>query len=136
MRRKLLLIILGIGVMASAIPVLAHHSVSAEFDTTKTITFTGPVKAIEWGSPHIYTQVEAKDASGKVHLYRVEGGPPNSLFRSGWRKEDLKIGQVVTVTGNPAKSPTSQNVGQARITTADGKTVFSGTPPVRPEAAQ
>jgi len=136
MRRKSLLIILGIGVMASAIPVLAHHSVSAEFDTTKTITFTGPVKAIEWGSPHIYTQVEAKDASGKVHVYRVEGGPPNSLFRSGWRKEDLKIGQVVTVTGNPAKSATSQNVGQARITTADGKTVFSGTPPARPEAAQ
>jgi hypothetical protein len=129
MTRKLLLLILGIGVMVSAMPVFAHHSVSAEFDTTKTITFTGQVKAVEWGNPHIYTQVEAKDPSGKVHLYRVEGGPPNSLYRSGWRKDTLKIGQTVTVTGNPAKSPTSPNVGQARIMTEDGKQVFSGNAP-------
>ena len=126
MTRKLLTIILGVGVLACAVPTFAHHSVSAEFDTTKTITFTGTVKVVEWGNPHIYTQVEAKDATGKVHLYRVEGGPPNSLFRSGWRKDTLKPGQTVTVTGNPAKSPTSPNVGQAKITTADGKQVFSG----------
>ena len=136
MTRKLLLFILAVGVMVSAIPVIAHHSISAEFDTTKTITFTGPVKALECGSPHIYTQVEAKDAAGKVYVYRVEGGPPNALFRSGWRKEDLKVGTVVTVTGNPAKSATSENVGQATIKTADGKTVFSGTAPVRPEATK
>jgi len=107
----------------------AHHAYTAEFDTTKTITFTGQVKTIEWGSPHIYTQVEAKDASGKMHMYRVEGGPPNSLFRQGWRKDTLKIGQTVTVTGNPAKNPASPNVGQARITTEDGKQVFSGQGP-------
>jgi len=129
MTRKLLTIILGAGVLVSAAPVFGHHSVSAEFDTTKTITFTGQVKTIEWGSPHIYTQVEAKDASGKMHIYRVEGGPPNSLFRQGWRKDTLKIGQTVTVTGNPAKNPASPNVGQARITTEDGKQVFSGQGP-------
>jgi hypothetical protein len=129
MTRKLLIIILGIGVMVSAMPLFAHHSVSAEFDTTKTITFTGPVKAVEWGNPHIYTQVEAKDASGKVHIYRVEGGPPNSLYRAGWRSTTLKVGQIVTVTGNPAKNPSSPNVGQAKITTEDGKQVFSGNAP-------
>jgi len=132
MTRKLLVIALGIGVMVSAMPLLAHHSISAEFDTAKTITFTGPVKAIEWGSPHIYTQVEAKDASGKVHVYRVEGQPPNALFRAGWRKDTLKVGQIVTVTGNPAKNPASENVGQAKIMTADGKQVFSGNGPAGP----
>lgn len=129
MTRKLLSMTLGIGLLAAAVPTFAHHSVSAEFDTTKSITFTGPVKSVEWGNPHIYTQVEAKDAAGKVHIYRVEGGPPNSLFRSGWRKDTLKIGQVVTVKGNPAKNPASENVGQATITTQDGKTVFSGNAP-------
>ena len=129
MTRKLLSIIVGLGVLVCAVPTFAHHSVSAEFDTTKTITFTGTVKVVEWGNPHIYTQVEAKDATGKVHLYRVEGGPPNSLFRQGWRKDTLKPGQTVTVTGNPAKAATSPNVGQAKITTADGKPVFSGNAP-------
>lgn len=126
MKRTLLSISLGMGLLAAAVPGFAHHSISAEFDTTKTITFTGPVKAVEWGNPHIYTQVEAKDANGKVHIYRVEGGPPNALYRAGWKADTLKVGQVVTVTGNPAKNPSSENVGQAHIKTADGKEVFSG----------
>ena len=129
MTRKLLGMILGVGVMVSAAPIFAHHSVSAEFDTTKQITFTGTVKVVEWGSPHIYTQIETKDAAGKTRIYRVEGGPPNSLFRAGWRKDTLKPGDTVNVTGNPAKAATSNNVGQARITTADGKAVFSGNGP-------
>ena len=129
MKRKLSSIILGIGVLVCAAPIFAHHSVSAEFDTSKRMTFTGTVKMVEWGNPHIYTQIEAKDDNGKVHVYRVEGGAPNSLFRSGWRKDSMKIGQTVTVTGNPAKNPESPNVGQATITTTDGKTVFSGPAP-------
>ncbi len=50
--------------------------------------------------------VEAPDpATGKTVVFRVEGGPPNSLFRAGWRKDTLKIGEMVTVTGNRAKNP-------------------------------
>ena len=121
---------LGVGVLAAAVPMVAHHSVSAEFDTTKTITFKGPVKEINWGNPHIYTMVEAPDpASGKTVVFRVEGGPPNSLFRNGWRKDTLKIGEVVTVTGNRAKNPASMNVGQATILTEKGVKVYSGNNP-------
>jgi hypothetical protein len=58
-------------------------------------------------------------------VYKVEGGPPNSLYRNGWRKDSLKAGDVVTVNGIRAKSPTSMNIGVATITTADGKRVFA-----------
>jgi hypothetical protein len=127
MARKLLSLLLGVGVLVSAVPVLAHHSVSAEFDTTKTIKFTGKVTGINWGNPHIYTMVEAPDpTTGKTVVFRVEGGPPNSLFRAGWRKDTLKVGETVTVTGNRAKNPESMNVGQATILTDKGVKVFSG----------
>jgi uncharacterized protein DUF6152 len=127
MARKFLSLLLGVGVLVSAVPVVAHHSVSAEFDTTKTIKFTGKVTGINWGNPHIYTLVEAPDpASGKTVVFRVEGGPPNSLFRAGWRKDTLKVGETVTVTGNRAKNPESMNVGQATILTDKGVKVFSG----------
>jgi Family of unknown function (DUF6152) len=127
MARKFLSLLLGVGVLVSAVPVVAHHSVSAEFDTTKTIKFTGKVTGINWGNPHIYTLVEAPDpASGKTVVFRVEGGPPNSLFRAGWRKDTLKVGETVTVTGNRAKNPESMNVGQATILTEKGVKVFSG----------
>jgi hypothetical protein len=102
----------------------AHHSISAEFDTNKPIKFTGKVVKVEWMNPHIYTHVETTGDDGKPVVYKVEGGPPNSLFRQGWRKDTLKQGDVVTVTGIRAKIPTSMNIGVATITTADGKTIF------------
>ncbi len=133
MARKLLGLILGVGVLVSAAPVVAHHSVSAEFDTTKTITFTGKVKEVNWGNPHIYTSVETTDPdTGKATVFRVEGGAPNALFRAGWRKDTLKIGETVKVTGNRAKNPESTNIGQATILSEKGQRVFNG----RNEAAQ
>ena len=114
-------------VLMMATPLLAHHSVSAEFDQSKPVKFTGTVKKVEWMNPHIYTHVEVKEPDGTVVVYRVEGGPPNSLFRSGWRRDSLKAGDVVTVSAIRAKSPTSLNVGVATITTADGKRIFSGS---------
>ena len=127
MARKLLSLILGVGVLVTAAPVVAHHSVSAEFDTTKTITFSGKVKEVNWGNPHIYTIIEAADPdSGKPTTFRVEGGAPNALVRAGWRKDTLKIGETVKVTGNRAKNPESTNIGQATILNEGGKRVFNG----------
>jgi hypothetical protein len=128
MARKLVTLALGIGFLVSAAPIVAHHSVSAEFDTTKTIKFVGKVKEVNWGNPHIYTSVETTDPdTGKPTVFRVEGGAPNALFRNGWRKDTLKIGETVTVTGNRAKNPESPNIGQATILTESGKRVYAGS---------
>ena len=105
----------------------AHHSVAAEFDASKPIEFKGTIKKVDWTNPHIYTSVETKTADGKTLVYRVEGGPPNSLFRQGWRKDSLKVGEEVTVKGIRAKRDDSMNIGQATITTADGRRMFAGT---------
>ena len=107
----------------------AHHSTAAEFDRGKPITFTGTVKKVQWLNPHIYTHVEVKSADGNTIVYRVEGGPPNALYRQGWRMDSLKVGDTITVSGLRAKNDASLHVGQATITTADGKRVFVGTAP-------
>ena len=107
-------VITGLVALALAAPAWAHHSISA-----------GTVTKIEWTNPHIYTHVEVKEPDGKLVEYRVEGGPPNALYRAGWRKDTLKVGETVTVSGLRAKIATSTNIGVATLTTADGKRVFA-----------
>jgi hypothetical protein len=114
----------------------AHHSTAAEFDKQKPITFTGTIKKVDWMNPHIYTHVEVKGADGKAVVYKVEGNPPNALFRQGWRKDSLKIGETVTVSGLRAKNEASMNIGQATITNGQGTHVYSGTAPGAPVAGQ
>jgi hypothetical protein len=111
----------------------AHHSTAAEFDQSKPVTFSGTVQKVMWMNPHIYTHVAVKQPGGETLVYRVEGGPPNTLFRQGWRKDTLKIGDAVTVSGWRAKNAESMNVGQATITVADGRKIFSGQGPALAE---
>jgi hypothetical protein len=93
------------------------------------VTFTGTVQKVMWTNPHIYTHIEVKREGAPSIIYHVEGSSPNSLFRQGWRKESLQVGEVVTVTGQAAKKPDSPNIGQATIVTADGRRIYFGNAP-------
>ena len=124
-RNSLIAIGLSVGLLASAFPLLAHHAISAEFDTTKPIKFEGTVKSVDWMNPHIYVNIEAVE-NGKNVVYSVEGGPPNALFRQGWRPDSLKVGDKVQVSGVRAKKPESNRIGQAQITMPDGRVFARG----------
>jgi hypothetical protein len=124
--RAIALLIAG-GLLLASVTVVAHHSISAEFDTTKRVTFTGTVKKVDWMNPHIYTHVEVKAADGKITVYKVEGGAPNALFRRGIRPDSLKPGTVVTCTNcSRSKSAESMNVNGS-LTLADGRPALAAT---------
>jgi|SRR5579864_2222508 len=89
--------------LLGAMPVLAHHSITSEFDPSREVTVKGVLTKIEWSNPHIYTYVDVKDATGKVETWAFEGNPPGTLHRAGIKKEDWQIGQDVTVTYAAAK---------------------------------
>lgn len=92
--------------LAATVPVLAHHSFSAEFDGRKTFVVKGVLTKVDWTNPHIYLYLDVAGAAGKVQHYAFSSGPPAALRRAGIRKSDFKIGDRVTITGAPAKDGT------------------------------
>jgi hypothetical protein len=115
------LVILG-GMSAAA-----HHSAAAAYDTANKITLKGTVTKVEWKNPHVFYYLDVVDGSGAVANWAVEASTPNQLYRNGWRKDDLKIGDPVTVTGSsPARNGSKKSYG-GTLTLADGRKVFSGS---------
>jgi len=125
MRAKLRVLVAGLGLMVSAAPVLAHHSFEAEYDSKKPLQVQGTVTKMEWTNPHARFYVDVKDETGKVINWNFELGSPNVLVRQGWRRDSLKVGDVVTVEAYLAKD--GSNLANARrVTLADGRKVFAG----------
>src|SRR5690349_18187689 len=65
MTRNIMLFIIA-GLLSAAVPMLAHHSEAAQFDTTKPVKVTGTVKKIEWMNPHVWFYVDVKDDKGNI----------------------------------------------------------------------
>jgi DNA/RNA endonuclease YhcR with UshA esterase domain len=101
--------------LAASLPVLAHHSGAAEFDYNKKLNLTGTVTKVEWTNPHAHFYIDVKDANGNVTNWNLELASPNVLIRNGWKRNSIKEGDTVTVTGVAAKD--NPHIGSASLIT-------------------
>jgi hypothetical protein len=117
-------IVVGLTIVAAliavSIPLMAHHSFAAEFDSSKQVKMTGVVTKIDWTNPHVWFYLDVKDDSGKITNWGFEMGPPHLLQGTGWTRTTMKLGDTVSVVGSAAKN--GSNRANARtVTTPDGK---------------
>jgi len=109
-------------IFAGAVPLLAHHSFAAEFDATKALRLAGSLTKIEWTNPHTYFYIDVKDAGGNVVRWGCEAGSPGALSRRGFKRGDIKLGDMIIVDGYRAKDG-SNLIDARRVTLPDGRIV-------------
>ena len=126
MRKTGRLVALAVMLLSAAVPVLAHHAFSAEFDQSKPVKVSGEITRLEWVNPHAWIFIDVKGPDGKTVGWRFEMGAPNALLRAGWSRSDIKVGTPVTISGFLARA--GGPVGNAfQVRLPDGRDLFASS---------
>jgi hypothetical protein len=99
MRRALMLSAL----ILSATPLLAHHNVAQMYDAEKPVPLNGTVTAVQWRNPHVFVFVDVKDEAGNVVNWKVEWLAAMVIFRQGFTRDSLHVGDPIKMTACLAK---------------------------------
>ena len=138
--------------LSASLPLAAHHSFSAEFDSTQEVRATGSVSNLEWQNPHAWIHVNVSELCERTATRgRGRGGgdegeesyacrapdadeaawafelaSPNGLMRQGWSRNSLGTGDEVMIEGTRARDG-STNANARVVTKADGTRLFAGS---------
>ena len=114
-------------VLATAIPIRAHHAFGGEFDANRPVLLKGAVVKVEWVNPHAWIHIEVTDPDGSKKEWMVEGGTPNTLLRRGITRESLKPGTVLVIDGYQARDHSLLRANGRNVTYPDGRKLFLGS---------
>jgi hypothetical protein len=101
MRRWICL--LGFGLIAAGAPAVAHHAISAAYDSSKRITVEGAVREFQFINPHPILIIDVADGSEALE-WRLEMDNRFELVGEGMSADTLRPGDRVVATGSLSRT--------------------------------
>lgn len=127
MRRKLGLLAASFALVCLAVPAVAHHSFSVEYDVKKPVKVTGAVTKLEWTNPHARLYVDVVEKDGSTTNWNFEMASPNILERNGWSRRSVKVNDKVVVEGYAGRVAATRGIANS-VKFEDGRALFAGAP--------
>jgi hypothetical protein len=111
MRMRWLLIATAAAVLtALAGAAAAHHSFTATYFEDRQMEIEGKLLQFMFRNPHSFVHVEAPDENGTMQRWAVEWGGAGQLSGQGVTNQTLRVGDVVSITGNPGRDPSDHRL--------------------------
>src|SRR5687767_15890701 len=98
--------------LLTAPPAVAHHAIQAEYEMSKTGSFTGVMTRFAMINPHVRWFFEETKADGTKVTWEMSGAGPGALRAAGLVRI-FQEGEKYEVTFAPAKN--GANVGRVQI---------------------
>ena len=96
--------ILLLAAAIGAVPLIAHHSISAHYFMDQSVHLEGEVLEFSYASPHSLVMLEAKDPkTGQPVKWEIEWAPVRRLEARGVTKDAIKPGDQVIIEGYPSR---------------------------------
>lgn len=105
--------------VALAVPAVAHHSAAA-YNTQQEITVKGTIQTYSFKNPHVYMTMQVRNPDGSTSVMEIEAGAASVLNPLGFTKDSVKVGDVVTITGNPARNSPDKSMLGKDLRKSDG----------------
>ena len=103
MKGKLVLLT-ALAWFASGAVATAHHSFTATYQENETVQIEGQIVQFMFRNPHAWVHVMAPDENGEMQRWGVEWGGTRQLGSQGVRRDTLKPGDHVIITGPPGRN--------------------------------
>ena len=107
MKGRILVLFAGVVLLAGGGRAFAHHSFSAEYDSTQKIELDGVVTQFVWRNPHSFMKIDVMEKDGTMKSWALEWGSTGQLSQAQITRTSLKPGDRILVTGEPARDPSA-----------------------------
>jgi hypothetical protein len=103
-------------------PLLGHHNVAANYDSSKAMTIQGIITRIEMTNPHAWIYMDVKDDNGSITSWRVQLAALGALKLAGFDKTLIDFTKSYSMVVWPAFDGSKHANGRT-LTLSDGRTL-------------
>jgi uncharacterized protein DUF6152 len=110
MKRTIVMLVAGLALLVGSRQASAHHSFSAEYDSTNKVQIEGVVTEFVWRNPHSFMKIDVMDKDGTTKSWTLEWGSVSQLQQYSITRTTLRAGDKIIVTGQAARDAAAPRV--------------------------